>query len=39
MDIIIGIFQFLANLHNLPGVDAEMGEIFDKIAKALNPEG
>ena len=38
MDIIIGIFQFLADLHNLPGVDAEMGEIFDEIAKALNPE-
>ena len=32
------VFKFLAWLHNLPGVDAEMGEIFDKIAKALNPE-
>ena len=33
------VFEFLVWLHNLPGVDAEMGEIFDKIAKALNPEG
>ena len=37
MDIIIGIFQFLADLHNLPGVDAKMGEIFQKIADALKP--
>ncbi len=35
MDIIIGIFQFLADLHNLPGVDAEMGEIFQKIVEEL----
>ena len=33
------VFKFLAWLHGLPGVDAEMSEIFDKIAKALNPEG
>ena len=33
------IFKILAWLHNLPGVDAEMGEIFDEIAKKLNPEG
>ena len=32
------VFEFLAWLHNLPGVDAEMGEIFDKIAEALKPE-
>lgn len=31
------IFKFLAWLHKLPGVDAEMGEIFDEIAKALGP--
>ena len=29
------IFEFLAWLHKLPGVDAEMGEIFDKIAEEL----
>ena len=32
------IFEFLAWLHNLPGVDAEMSEIFQKIADALWPE-
>ena len=32
------VIKFLAWLHNLPGVDAEMGEIFDKIAGALKPE-
>ena len=32
------IFAILAWLHKLPGVDAEMGEIFDKIAKALKPQ-
>ena len=31
------VFEFLAWLHNLPGVDAEMGEIFQKIADALKP--
>ena len=31
------IFEWLAELHNLPGVDAEMGEIFQKIADALKP--
>lgn len=37
MEHIAKIFQFLAELHNLPGVDAEMGEIFGKIAEALWP--
>ena len=31
------VFKFRAWLHNLPGVDAEMGEIFGKIAEALWP--
>ena len=35
MDKIAKIFQFLAELHNLPGVDAEMGEIFQKIVEEL----
>ena len=38
MDKIAKIFQFLAELHNLPGVDAEMGGIFQDIADALWPE-
>ena len=29
------VFKFLAWLHNLPGVDAEMGEMFQNIADAL----
>ena len=31
------IFEWLAELHNLPGFDAEMAEIFGKIAEALWP--
>ena len=29
------VIRFLAWLHNLPGVDAEMGEIFQKIVEEL----
>ena len=29
------VFKFLAWLHKLPGVDAEMGEIFQKIVEEL----
>ena len=32
------VIKFLAWLHNLPGVDAEMGGIFQDIADALWPE-
>ena len=32
------VIKFLAWLHGLPGVDAEMSEIFQKIANALWPE-
>ena len=35
MDIIIGIFQFLADLHTELGWDAAVGEIFQQIANAL----
>ena len=35
MDIIIGIFQFLADLHTQTGWDPAVGEIFQKIAEEL----
>ena len=38
MEYIANIFQFLADLHKNTGWDPAVGEIFQKIADALNPQ-
>ena len=38
MDIIIGIFETLANMHTDLGWDSAVGEMFQKIADALKGE-
>ena len=35
MDILIGIFQFLADLHTVTGWDPAVGQMFQDIADAL----